>query len=103
MKFDNTLNRLRSIGILEAISYLLLLGIAMPLKYAFDMPLAVRVVGMAHGLLWILYVGLIGLAQMDYKWSFKNSCWLFIGSLLPFGPFIADNKILRPFETKTET
>ena len=56
-KFDTTLNRLRSVGILEAISFLLLLGIAMPLKYAFGQPEMVRIVGMAHGVLWILYVG----------------------------------------------
>ena len=72
MKFDTTLNRLRTTGTWEAISYLALLGIAMPMKYAFDMPLAVRIVGMAHGLLWMLYVGLTFLGQLDYKWSFKT-------------------------------
>jgi integral membrane protein len=56
-RFDTTLNRIRSIGIFEAISFLLLLGVAMPLKYIFDQPEMVRVVGMAHGVLWILYVG----------------------------------------------
>lgn len=57
LKFNNTLNRLRSIGILEAISFILLLGIAMPLKYLFGQPELVRIVGMAHGILWVLYVG----------------------------------------------
>lgn len=98
MKFDNTLNRLRSIGIWEAVSYLLLLGIAMPLKYAFDMPQAVRVVGMAHGVLWMLYIGFAVLGQIDYKWSIKTTLWLFIASLLPFGPFIADAKLLSQIE-----
>ncbi len=100
MKFDTTLNRLRTTGTWEAISYLALLGIAMPMKYAFDMPLAVRIVGMAHGLLWMLYVGLTFLGQLDYKWSFKTSVWLIIGSLLPFGPFVADAKILSQVEDK---
>lgn len=66
-KFDTTLHRLRSVGLLEAISFLLLLGVAMPLKYMFDQPEMVRIVGMAHGVLWILYVGLAGLGQLDYK------------------------------------
>lgn len=101
MKFDNTLNRLRSIGTLEAISYLLLLGVAMPLKYLFDLPLAVRVVGMAHGFLWMAYIGFAILGQLDYKWSSKTTLWLFIASLLPFGPFVADAKLLRNVKTDT--
>ena len=71
-KFDTTLNRLRSVGILEAISFLLLLGVAMPLKYAFGQPEMVRIVGMAHGVLWMLYVGLAALGQIDYKWPLKR-------------------------------
>ena len=98
-KFDTTLNRLRSVGIWEAISYLLLLGIAMPLKYGFDMPQAVRVVGMAHGILWMAYVGLAILGQADYKWPLKTTVWLFVASLLPFGPFVADAKLLQKVNT----
>lgn len=97
-KFDTTLNRLRTVGTWEAISYLLLLGIAMPLKYGFDMPQAVRVVGMAHGILWMAYVGLAILGQVDYKWPLKTTAWLFIASLLPFGPFVADAKLLSKVE-----
>ena len=99
-KFDSTLNRLRSVGTWEAISYLLLLGIAMPLKYGFDMPQAVRVVGMAHGILWMAYVGLAVLGQIDYKWPLKTTIWLFVASLLPFGPFVADAKLLAQVDTK---
>ena len=94
-KFDTTLHRLRSVGTWEAISYLLLLGVAMPLKYIWGQPEAVRIVGMAHGILWMAYVGLAFLGQLDYKWSWKVTAWLFIASLLPFGPFVADAKLLR--------
>ena len=94
-KFNSTLNRLRSVGILEAISFILLLGIAMPLKYAFDQPEMVRVVGMAHGVLWILYVGLAGLGQLDYKWPWKTTLLLLIASVLPFGPIVSDAKLLK--------
>lgn len=99
-KFDTTLNRLRSVGIFEAISFLLLLGVAMPLKYIFDQPEMVRVVGMAHGVLWILYVGLSILGQIDYKWPLKITVLLLIASVLPFGPIIADAKLLNNIDTK---
>ena len=101
-KFDTTLHRLRTVGTWEAISYLLLLGIAMPLKYVWGYEQAVRVVGMAHGILWMAYIGLAVLGQMDYKWSFKTTAWLFIASLLPFGPFIADAKLLKGKERSAE-
>jgi integral membrane protein len=94
-KFDTTLNRLRSIGIFEAISFLLLLGVALPLKYAFGQPEMVRIVGMAHGVLWVLYVGLVLLGQLDYKWPLKTTALLLIASMLPFGPMIADAKLLK--------
>ena len=96
-KFNSTLNRLRTIGFLEAISFLLLLGIAMPLKYLWGHPEMVRVVGLIHGILWMIYIGLAYLGQLDYKWSWKMTGLLFIASLLPFGPIIADAKLLRKF------
>jgi integral membrane protein len=96
-KFDTTYNRLRAAGILEAISFLILLGIAMPLKYIWGHPEMVQIVGMAHGILWIIYVSLACLGQLDYKWSWKTTALLFIASLLPFGPIIADAKLLRKF------
>lgn len=94
-KFDTTLNRLRSVGTWEAISYILLLGIAMPLKYLGDNDVLIRPIGMAHGILWMAYVGLAILGQADYKWPLKTTIWLFIASLLPFGPFVADAKLLQ--------
>ena len=51
-----TIGRLRVIGLLEGISFLVLLGVAMPLKYVWDEPQAVRGVGMAHGVLFLAYV-----------------------------------------------
>ena len=94
-KFDTTLNRLCAIGLLEAISFLVLLGVAMPLKYIWGHEEATRVAGMAHGILWILYIALACLGQVDYKWSWKTTAMLFIASVLPFGPIIADAKLLK--------
>jgi integral membrane protein len=90
------LGRLRLLAILEGISYILLLGVCMPLKYAFDLPQFTYPVGMAHGLLFVLYcvwVLVVGLAQ---KWSFATIFLAGIASLLPLGTFVADAKIFKP-------
>jgi integral membrane protein len=91
------LKALRITGLLEGISFLLLLGYAMPLKYIWSEPTAVQQIGMAHGVLWILYVGLAVLAQLKGHWKFRTSGLLILASLLPAGPFVADLKILRRF------
>lgn len=88
-----TLKRFRKIGFLEGISFLLLLFVAMPLKYGFDMPIAVKIVGMAHGLLFIAYVILLGLAVDKYKWNIKYAIILFVAALIPFGTFYTDKKL----------
>lgn len=89
------LGRLRVIGIWEGISFLLLLGIAMPLKYLAGWPDAVRVVGMAHGVLFILYVLAALQAAIEYDWRWRRTAFVLAASLLPAGPFIVDAKILR--------
>ena len=94
-KFGSSLNRLCRVGILKPFLLSTGLGVAMPLKYAFGQPEMVRIVGMAHGVLWILYVGLAGLGQLDYKWPLKTTALLLIASMLPFGPIVADVKLLK--------
>ncbi len=80
----------RVIAFLEGVSYISLLGIAMPLKYVWDMPMAVRYVGWAHGVLFMLYVG-IGLATaVQEKWPVLFSVWAFVASLIPFGTFVLE-------------
>jgi integral membrane protein len=87
------LNIFRKIAILEGISYLLLLFVAMPLKYAFDMPLAVKYTGWVHGLLFVLYAVCLVLAWQETKWKFGKAVLIFLASLLPFAPFIVDKKL----------
>ncbi len=94
------LGRLRVIGWWEGVSFLVLLLVAMPLKYVWDMPLAVRVVGMAHGVLFMLYVLAAIQAALEYDWPWKKTALVLIASVLPAGPFIVDAKILRDGETK---
>lgn len=88
-------NAFRLTGLLEGLSYILLLGIAMPLKYVWGDPSWVRVVGMAHGLLFLAYVGLAFVLYDREGWSIRKLAYAIIASLLPFGPFVFDAKILN--------
>jgi len=97
-KLKTPLGRLRFIGWWEGVSFLLLLGVAMPLKYLAGEPAAVRVVGMAHGVLFVLYVLAALHAAAEYGWSWKRTALVLLASVLPAGPFIVDAKILRQEE-----
>ena len=92
---SSILGRLRLIALAEGVSYLALLGIAMPLKYLYAMPLAVRVVGMAHGLLFIALVLALFRAHETYRWKVSFSAQVFIASLIPFGAFWMDRRLKR--------
>lgn len=94
MNVNSFKGRLRLIAILEGISYLLL-GVTMPLKYMLDIPEPNFVVGMAHGVLFILYILLCAAAIFKYKWGVKDSALSLIASLVPFGTFYADQKVFR--------
>ena len=83
----------RKVAVAEGISYILLLFIAMPLKYLADMPLAVKYTGWAHGLLFVLYGACLIMAWQEQKWKFGKVVLLFLASLLPFAPFIVDKKL----------
>ena len=92
---SSVIGRLRIIGFLEGLSFLFLLGIAMPLKYMLGLPQAVKVVGMAHGVLFLLFIFLSVQAKFVYEWSLRKMFLLWIASVLPFGTFYADYKLLR--------
>jgi integral membrane protein len=81
--------------LLEGISFLLLIFIAMPLKYGAGMPLAVKYTGWAHGVLFVLYVILLIQVWIEYKWKFTKVVVAFIASLLPFGTFVLDRNLKK--------
>jgi len=83
-------------AILEGVSYLLLFGVGMPLKYMAQIPEPNIYIGYAHGFLFIAYVVLAALLTVERKWGFKMFAILFIASLLPFGTFYIDKKYLKP-------
>jgi integral membrane protein len=84
---------LRILGNIEGISYLLLLGVAMPMKYYFEMPMAVKITGMAHGVLFVAYCLLLVACMKKFNWSLKFGAYLFIATLIPFGTFVTDRKL----------
>jgi integral membrane protein len=94
MNFSNTLSSLRLFGFMEGCSFLLF-ALTMPLKYGLHINWPNQVVGMAHGLLFIIYLLLVFLVSREYKWSLTTQFWAYLASLLPFGTFVADAKIFR--------
>lgn len=90
---SNPIDRLRLASILDGVSYLILLGIAMPLKYLADLPLAVRIVGMAHGLLFIALCGCLLAVLLDRRLPFRWCVVVFLCALVPFAPFLLDRKL----------
>jgi len=95
MENKSTLNILLKVGFLEGLSYLLLLFIAMPLKYFADMPMSVRYVGMVHGVLFVAFVVFLFQGTVQYKWSIKKFALGFILSLLPFGTFYLEKTLKK--------
>ena len=89
------LGRLRLVAFLEGISFLVLLLIAMPLKYLAGQPQAVKQVGMAHGLLFVLYLFLLLQQGLERRWSVGKLGLGFLASLVPLGTFWADKKLFR--------
>ncbi len=86
------------ISTLEAISFLLLLGVAMPLKYVAKLEIGasmVSIVGMLHGILFVIYV--LGAFIMKQKLNWSISTYLIVNlcAVLPFGPFYAERKYLK--------
>lgn len=87
---QDALRTVRWVGYLEGTSFLLLLGIAMPLKHLADQPEAVKYVGWAHGLLWVMYLFAVIWAWIVCRWPFHYFFLAGLASVLPFGPFVFD-------------
>ena len=86
---------LRAIGFLEGISFLLLLFIAMPMKYVWGNPILVKYVGMGHGVLFIAFLVILFVVCDKQKWSLKMFILGLMASILPFGPFVFDHKLKK--------
>jgi integral membrane protein len=91
----NHLKILRTLAVLEGVSTLVLFGIAMPMKYLFNNPAAIRPVGMAHGILFIAYCMWVLIEARSSKWLLPKTAWALAASLVPFGTFVADYKLFK--------
>ena len=91
----SVIQRFRWVAILEGISFLVLLFIAMPLKYFANLPLAVKYTGWAHGILFIGYIILAIPLFTQVKWPMERIYGVGVASLLPFGTFVLERRWLR--------
>lgn len=84
---------------LEGASFVVLLFVAMPLKYAASMPLAVRVVGALHGVLFLVFLAALFHASFERRWGFGRAALAFASSIVPFGTFVFDKSLRREMES----
>ena len=87
------MNLLRATSVTEGISYLLLLFVAMPLKYVWGFPEAVKIAGWVHGLLFMLLALLGLLAMLRARLPFRDALVLGLASLVPAGTFFTDRRL----------
>jgi integral membrane protein len=92
MKTKNLFGLFRKIAFIEGVSFLVLLLIAMPLKYFAGMPLAVTAIGSIHGILFVAFVILAWLVREEFRKSFAWMIKAFLSSLIPFGTFVLDRE-----------
>lgn len=98
--FTTTIGRLRLIAFLEGISLLILVLVAVPLKYLLDNPALVKAIGPIHGALFLLFVFNALRVGVEQRWKFSETTWkVLVASFIPFGTFYIDYKILRNMST----
>lgn len=94
IKCYNMLTIFKKVAWLEGISLLLLLFFAMPMKYWAGNEIYVKTIGMAHGVLFVLYIVLAIFMKFTQKWSMKKFLLICLASIIPFGTFYVEKKIL---------
>ncbi|QDF28609.1 DUF3817 domain-containing protein [Halarcobacter anaerophilus] len=91
--FTNALNRFRLISATEGLSFLLLVFIAMPIKYVGQNPYPVKVFGMIHGILFLIFMFSLFQAKIKENWNIGFMFQLFVLSLIPFGAFFIERRV----------
>lgn len=85
----------RIVALLEGLSYIGLLFIAVPIKYLADDPQYVKMLGMPHGILFMAYIILAFLVKDELKWTSKQFRFVLLASIIPFATFIVDRKYIK--------
>lgn len=93
------IKQFRMISLAEGISFLLLLLIAMPLKYIYQIPDAVKYLGWIHGILFMAYVFQLFYLTAQLKWRFQRLFFYFIAALLPLAPFFVEKNLRKEYST----
>jgi integral membrane protein len=97
--FKTKIGRLRIVSFLEGISLLVLVFIAVPMKYGWDDPTWVKAIGPVHGALFLLFIVNTISVGVEYRWKFRDTTWkVLLACVVPFGTFYVDRKILRRYE-----
>lgn len=91
----NRISNLRLIGFIEGVSFLVLLLVAMPLKYYLGFPLAVKITGWIHGVLFILYIVAVLMAINEMEWNWFSVMVALAASLIPIGTFVLDRSLKK--------
>lgn len=97
---NSKIGRLRISGFLEGASLLVLVFVGMPLKYFFDSPGLVKVLGPIHGALFLLFVFNVISVAIEQSWKFKTTFIVILSSFIPFGNFYVDSTIFRKLKDK---
>ena len=92
---NSSIGRLRIISIVEGVSFIVLLVVAMPMKYFWGMPDAVTVVGMVHGILFLLFCVALVNAVLVARWKLRPPLLIFLASLVPFAPLWVEHWLRR--------
>ena len=93
------LKKFKLVNKIEGISFLILLFIAMPMKYSFGYPMATKIVGMTHGILVFAFIYQIIEAKNEDGFSLKETAFYSILSLIPFGSFYTDKLLAKKITT----
>ena len=102
MNLQSKLGILRLLSLLEGISYIAF-AVTMPLKYNLDIMLPNKIMGYAHGFLFLAYCIYVLIVGLEKNWSFKTIFVSGLASIIPFGTFVADAKIFKPEQLKYHT
>lgn len=93
--FKTKIGRLRIMGFLEGLSLLVLVFIALPLKYGYNNESLTKMMGPVHGALFLLFILNTVSAAIEQKWNFKTTARIVASCFIPFGTFYVDNKFLK--------
>lgn len=93
--FKSQIGRLRILAFVEGVSFLVILFVTMPLKYYFNNPQPNKIFGMAHGLLFVMYLLAVVQIKIEQNWNLKKFGLALLASIVPFGTFWADVKLFR--------